>query len=85
MYVGIRRGVVVGKCGRGEGQWRDKRRKEEKGRKLRKRGNEKQSKGSVVVSGLLGVVWTMVFLRVENVLCTSISFRLLCLVYERNG
>ena len=52
----------VGDCGRGEGQCREKRRTEEKKRKLRKRANEKHSKGSVVVLGLLGVVWTMVFL-----------------------
>ena len=48
-----------------DSQWSTVEREKKKGRKkrnLRKRVNEKHSKGSVVVLGLLGVVWTMVFL-----------------------
>ena len=41
--------------------------------------------GSVVVLGLLVVVWNYFLSCVENLLCTSMSFRLLCLEYERNG
>ena len=35
--------------------------------------------------GLLVVVWNYFLLFVENLLCTSMSFRLLCLEYARNG